>query len=581
MIVNIIHRPAAGAQYEMFRLQQEFAHRLNLKVTIMMPYDFLFDEKIISDVKMYQSTHGDEAGVWFGEIANARINEVFRCKEPFLWLHTKENKERILTLVLEKFKEVFGYVPSAVGGYHMDAYTMKLLKSLYPEVKTSVAGCFEEGVKVFHGCNNSWYLFNEGMPWNPWYPAKENSLRPAADASEWNGIVAVPHLSRDLALSYEGRNDFFASHPANIQRAMANEGEIAPYVFNLLDVYRYQERYNDGFSYTNVFVGPNWLRDSAYVQDSDQVTQDLYRRYLEYFAELREEGKLQDMYLSEFGDWFTEHVPIGKPQVYHAKEILYGSGKSYFWYGDACQRVTVDLCQGGSIGDFRPLIARQERYTGADRPEKAIGSNPYLIHSQYRTGNAHHYSDGARTTFLLEHGGEQADLADFPVKAEKVRRLKEGTELSLCPIPIAFRDGAGATIRTAYLFEGNGRIRIRRKLEEVRGEIRYREYLKGCWGTTEYPEDLNGIRLKAEGQQEESLTYEYRARKIEAKEPRSVSAQIPALDTEILLEPEAGAFENGYAEEGYVFNPYYTLALEGRTEQEKEVVTCVRIRKRA
>ncbi len=126
-----------------------------------------------------------------------------------------------------------------------------------------------------------------------------------------------------------------------------------------MDVYRYQERYNDGYSYTNVFVGPNWLRDSAYVQDSDEVTQNLYLRYLEYIAGLRAEGKLQDMYMSEFAHWYVENIPIGCPQVYDAKEILYGSGKSYFWYSDPYMRVTVDLCQGGSIGDFRPLIAKK------------------------------------------------------------------------------------------------------------------------------------------------------------------------------------------------------------------------------
>ena len=72
-------------------------------------------------------------------------------------------------------------------------------------------------------------LFNEGMPWGPWYPAQNNTLRPATDEDEWSGMVAVPHLCRDLALSYEGRNEIsFATHPANVQRAMANEGSSAP-----------------------------------------------------------------------------------------------------------------------------------------------------------------------------------------------------------------------------------------------------------------------------------------------------------------------------------------------------------------
>ena len=43
MIVNVIHRPANGRLYEMFRLQQKFAHDLGLKVTLLIPYDFFFD----------------------------------------------------------------------------------------------------------------------------------------------------------------------------------------------------------------------------------------------------------------------------------------------------------------------------------------------------------------------------------------------------------------------------------------------------------------------------------------------------------------------------------------------------------
>ena len=580
MIVNIMHRPAAGELYDMFHLQQKFAHDLHLKVTVMMPYDFLFDPEVVKDVKGYHLLYNDEIGVWFGEIANERINEVFRCKEPFLWLHTKENKKRIIETVIEKFHEVFGMYPQTVGGYHMDAYSMNLIREMCPSVKVSVAGCFEEGVKVYHGCNNSWYLFNEGMPWTPWYPSRENSLRPAESMADWNGIVAVPHLVRDMVLSYEGRNDFFASHPANIQRAMANDGADAPYVFNLLDMYRYQERYNNGFSYSNVFVGPNWLKGSAYVQDSDEVTQGLYKRYLEYFAELREQGALEDMYMSEFADWFREHIPAGTPQVYEAKEILYGSGKTYFWYSDPWQRVTFDLCQGGSIGDLRPLVSRQERFTGADRKEKAIGSNPYLIHSQYRTGNAHHYADGARTTLILEYKGKEYDLADFPVRIRKISREKDRVRLELETIRIELGDGAEAAAETAYEIEPGGKIRLLRRIRNTGDAgLHYKEYLKGCCGVTEYPEDLTGIRLRAEGREKKEITYRYEARQIRTGEPACVSASIPALETEVILEADSGDFTDGYAEEGYVFNPYYTLALEGilPAGEEKEVRSCLRI----
>jgi hypothetical protein len=231
-------------------------------------------------------------------------------------------------------------------------------------VQVAVAGCFEEGVRVFHGCNDSWYLFNEGMPWGPWYPSKTHSLRPALDEDDWAGIVAVPHLTRDLVLSYEGRNDFFATHPGNVQRAMAYRGTDAPYMFNLVDQHRYQEDFNDGYSYCHIFVGAGWLAPNHNVPDPEELSKKLYRDFLAYFAGLRDQGQVVDMTMSEFAAWYRQHVPIGRPQVALAKDVLYGSGKHYFWYVDPYFRVTVDAAQGGSIGDLRPYVGQFACVTG-------------------------------------------------------------------------------------------------------------------------------------------------------------------------------------------------------------------------
>ena len=164
MILNLIHRPATGRLRSMFDLQQQMAHSLGLKVTVLIPYDTMFEPDIVQGLLEDHSRYGDELAIWFGEIATDRMNEVFECREPFLWLHTQENKRRIIDTVLHKFSAVFGCAPRAVGSYHLDAESMRLLHKTCPEVQTCIAGCFEEGVKVFHGCNNSWYLFNEGMP---------------------------------------------------------------------------------------------------------------------------------------------------------------------------------------------------------------------------------------------------------------------------------------------------------------------------------------------------------------------------------------------------------------------------------
>ncbi len=580
MIVNVIHRPGPDKKkYEMFRLQQQIAHELNLKVTLLIPYDFFFQPEVVEELLRDHQQYGDELGIWMGELTSGKMAETVSCKEPFLWLHTTESKRKILEVEIAKFREVFGREPASFGAYHMDAVSMEILHELCPAIKISIAGCFEEGVKVFHGCNNSWYLFNEGMPWGPWYPAKENSLRPAETEAEWCGILGVPHLCRDMVLSYEGRNDFFASHPANVQRAMANDGAVAPYTLNLLDAYRFQERYNDGFAYTNVFVGPNWLSGSANVQDSDEITQGLYREYLEYYAQLRDEGKLVSMHMSEFADWYVKNVPIGRAQVFNAKEILYGSGKEYFWYCNSAMRVTFDLFQGGSIGDLRPFVAKQPRCTGADMPDKMIGTNPYLIHSQYRTGNAHHFEDGARSTFKLTCKGETVDLVSRPTKVKSATKNGEAVVLELKEQTVSFQNGVTATLKTVITMEPNGKIVFRREIADCSEDVAFTgtEYVKGCYGTTEYPEELKGIVLSAD---EKSLVFNYEGRYLEKEQASTVSAFIPTLETEISLVSKEGDFVNGSVEEGYLFNPYYTLCQTATLTAKKGMVTELCLKKR-
>ena len=47
MILNLIHRPATGRLRSMFDLQQQMAHSLGLKVTVLIPYDTMFEPDIV------------------------------------------------------------------------------------------------------------------------------------------------------------------------------------------------------------------------------------------------------------------------------------------------------------------------------------------------------------------------------------------------------------------------------------------------------------------------------------------------------------------------------------------------------
>jgi hypothetical protein len=577
MILNLLHRPEKPQHDPLFHWQQKIAHDLGLKVTIFVDFDNLKRPEIVESIKGYWRDFGDEVGFWFSHPGGVLESPDNSGLEPFLWLYSTPEKEAIIRKCLETFRATFGFYPTSVGSYHMDAVSLQLLKEISPETQVTIAGCFEEGVRVFHGCNHSWYLFNEGGPWWPWYPSKGHSLRPASSAADAVDIVAVPHLIRDLVLSYEGRNDFFASHPQNIQRAMANNGPEHPYDFNLLLQHQLQEDFNNGYSWVHVFVGPNWLSGNHNIEDSDEVTQGIYRDYLEHFAAMKSRGELQDMHMTEFGGWFKQHRPLEEPTVALAKDVLYGSGKHYFWYVDGQMRVTVDAQQGGSIGDLRPYVAGYSAHTGTDSKRLAIGSYPYLVHSQHRTGHPNHSRDGSRTTAIVEYGGSSVDLCGIKTKVAVVERGVYGTLVKFIPSRLEFPN-ASAELQSAYFFHKNGRIELRRTLtSDAPGSFKLTEYVKGCYGFTEYPEDMKGIGLEARGDTVERLEYNYKGRKSTVSNGRSVTARVPQIGAGLSLEAHTRPAKLGYVEEGYIFNPFYTLALTYEVQREEELVSVLSV----
>lgn len=569
MIFNLIHRP--WGHFESYDFQRKCAHELNLKTTILIPTPKLEDESVISLSREDNEKYGDELGVWLDPMPDMPNTQV--------WLLSEEDKKRTVKYSVDAFYKQFGYYPKSVGNYVMDSALINILKEYCPDVTAVVAGCFEEGVKVFHGCNNSWYLFSEGMNWNPWYPSKTQSVRPAENEEDWAGVVAVPHLSRDLVLGYEGRNDFFASHPANIQRGLANDGYIHNYDYNLVDQYRMQEDYNNGFSYYQIHVSPGWFKGNPNILDDSDVTKTLYRETLEYLVELREKGELKDMHLSEFAEYYKENLPVGTTEIGVGKDILFGSGKHYFWVFNKSMRALVDTFQGGSIGDLRPYIGKYEAYTGVGAKRPLMNSYPYLIQSQYRSGAKYHHEDGARTTLLISRNDETLDLCSYVSKIENVERINNDSVLTLTPVKLIFKDGFEIEIQTVYNFKENGEIGIERKILSASGEIsgiEVQEYVKACYGFTEYPEDLTGIGFYLDG--EKAGEYKYDAKAYSKENAFAVSADISEITTNIELKSEIPA--TAEVRDGHHFAPFFTLILKYNLKNDtKEVKSWLNIKK--
>ncbi len=598
-ILNIIHRPEMVPEYaekvtgqgkaedlgrkallteslDIFRTQQECAHKNGLKTTIQMTYASLFNDEAVALAKEHHETYGDEIGLTLLGLPCEQFREKYKTKDFCIWMFSMEDKKAIVRDVFEKFHDCFGFYPQSTGSYYLDAELINFIKAEYPSVKCAVATCWEEGPKAYHTCNNSWYTFMDGGPWAPWIPSKANTHAPAASEAEDSGIVAIPHLSRDLLACYDGNGSNFGTHPQNVLRGMIYDTKTweYPYLYNLIDQYRSLARYNDGYAYNMMFVGPGWMNKMGRWEQPYELLLKSYEDGCAYYGRLKKEGRLTDMTMAEFADYYREKKSYTEPECALWRDILYGSDKQLFWYCDPYMRACVNMDQGGAIVDLRPYAAKLEWPVGIGTKHVQDASYPFLIQEKYRAGYFTHYAgEGTVRSAKLCRGGEEIDLCLCRTKAHFSREGKDRV-LTLDPVEAVFEDGLTVTVQSVITFtEGSSEIRIDRRILSVSDPtqtVTIREYMVGCYGTTEYTEDMSSLTLGVDaGEQSAVIPYVYKCREAEAPDAARVWCRVPPIKTEVSMRAE-GRVAKGFVREGYAFSPMFTLGYEG-TLKDKEV----------
>jgi hypothetical protein len=603
--VTIIHRPEMVPEYiqkeaeqgktedlgrnsvlqeslDIFRTQQKIAHDNGLRTTIQMTYASLFNAEAVELARQHQAEFGDEIGSTFLGLQCQEFRDRFHSRELAIWLFSMDDKRRIVDEVLGKFHEVFGFFPTSTGSYYMDAELVNYIKERYPMVKVAVATCWEEGPKAYRNANNSWYTLLDGSPWNPWIPSRRNIHCPASDADDDIGIVAIPHLSRDLMAVFDGPGSYYGTHPQNILRGMVYEDGAIPYFSNLVDQYRGMSRFNRGYSYNMMFVGPGWMSKGGRWEASYDLLLRSYQDGMAYYGRLKKEGQAIDVTMSEFADLYRKDRPYSRPENTLWRDILYGSKRQQYWYADPWMRFCLDMNQGGAMIDLRPYAAQLQRPCGVGTPHLQDASYPFLVQSLYRAGYFTHYAgEGAVKSCKFGLRGEQVDLCACRTSAAF---SEEGDTriLTLEPVEIEF-SGCSISVQSAFrMVEGTGEIEFVRKILECtdpQAEISVDEYITACYGTTEYPEDLTGVTLTAQGKAAtESLRYAYQCREAEVEKAVLVEATVPQVQTRLSLRPD-GSDSVGYFREGFAFSPMFTLGIRKTVRGKGELRSWLKVEK--
>ena len=602
-VINIIHRPEMVPEYaekvtghgqaenigrkallteslDIFKLQQQCAHENGLKTTIQMTYASLFNDEAVALAKEHHAVYGDEIALSLLGLPCEQFREKYKTKDFCIWMFSMEDKKAIVRDVFGKFYEKFGFYPESTGSYYLDADLINFIKAEYPGVKCAVATCWEEGPKAYHTCNNSWYTFMDGGPWAPWIPSKANTHAPAANEDEDSGIVAIPHLSRDLLACYDGNGSNFGTHPQNVLRGSIYDTKTweYPYLYNLIDQYRSLSKYNNGYAYNMMFVGPGWMNKMGRWEAPYELLKKSYWDGCTYYGQLKKEGKLVDMTMSEFADYYREKKTYTEPECALWRDILYGSNKQLFWYCDPYMRAGVNMDQGGAIFDLRPYVAKLHWPVGIGTPHVQDASYPFLMQEKYRAGYFTHYAgEGTIRSAKICHNGEEVDLCLCRTKAHFSQEGRNRI-LTLDPVEIVFSN-LTVKLQTVITFaEGESNIRIDRNIlamSDPDADVTINEYMVGCYGTTEYTEDMSSLTLGVDGQ---TIPYEYKCRELAATSAGEVWCKLPPIDTLVSMTCD-GREKKGYVKEGYAFSPMFTLGYTGKLQQKEVFTTWLNLRK--
>ncbi len=583
--VNIIHRPELAPEYaekvtqhgkkndigsksligeslDIFKTQQRLAHENGLKTTIQMTYASMFNPEAIEEAKKDHEIYGDEIGLSLLGLPCKQFREKYKTKDFCIWMFSEEDKKSIVDDVFGMFFEKFGFYPSSTSSYFLDAFTINYIKEKYPMVECAVAACWEEGPKAYHTCNNSWYTFLDGGPWAPWIPSKKNSHCPAYGKEDDSGIVAIPHLSRDLLACYDGNGSNFGTHPQNVIRGLVYEDGELPYLFNLVDQYRHLSKYNNGFSYNMMFVGPGWMNKAGRWEAPYELLVKSYSDAMAYYGKLKKQGQLHDVTMTELARIYRKTHEYKEPERALWKDILYGSEKEIFWYADPYLRACLDFNQGGAIIDLRAYVARLDYPVGIGTDHVYDASYPYLIQANYRAGYFTHYAGaGTLKSARLSYKGEVVDLALERAKATCTKDERGDTVLTVDPVTVEFSDCAVKVVSRIVFEKGKGRIRFEREIVDnpSNAEITIEEYFVGAFGTTEYQADMKGMTLLVENKEKkEEISLDYRCREIGLENATRVKAIIPQIDTTVEVE---GDNDKGLFEEAHAFSPTFRLSL--------------------
>lgn len=343
--------------YQTVEEQLKLINRYNLPATFLLQYDALIKPEYQQLLKS-QLNQQSEIGGWF-EITQPQVEDaglewrgehswVSHANIAFSTGYTKDEREKLVDVYMEKFKEIFGEYPKSMGSWYIDAHTLNYMYEKYG---------------IIASCNCKDQIGTDGYTlwggyWNQaYYPSKLNGYMPAQSQEQQIPVPVFRMLGSDPIYQYDDglgndRQGVISLEPVYTQ-AGKNRAWVH-YFFNAI-----VDQPCLAFNYAQAG------QENSFTWDAMKDGLDMQ---IPIIDSLQRTQKIQVLTLAETGKWFKEKFSTTPATAVTVLNDIRNENNKTVWFNSRYYR--MNLLWKNQDFSFRDIHLFDERFKSqyVDKP---------------------------------------------------------------------------------------------------------------------------------------------------------------------------------------------------------------------
>jgi hypothetical protein len=310
--------------------QLEMMKEYKLGGTFLLQYDALMDsryQELLKDLPRDEF----EIGAWW-EIPQPLVEKAgYKWRGRFAWDwhadvgfttgYTPKEREKLVDVYMNDFKNLFGYFPKSVGSWFIDAHTLNYLSEKY---------------NIVASCNCKDQVGTDGYSmwggyWNQaYYPSKLNAYMPAQNEENQIPVPIFRMLGSDPIRQYDDGLGSKRQKVVSLEPVYAGGGGDSTWVN------WYFKQFTEGacMEYNYVQAG----QENSFTWDAMSRGFEIQ---LPLIAKLRDDNKVKVETLAESGKWFQENYKTTPATSVTVTEDLNGGTSQTVWFNSRFYRVNL------------------------------------------------------------------------------------------------------------------------------------------------------------------------------------------------------------------------------------------------